>query len=381
MARRLVTKPVPGARAFTQTTAAGELSQAAQLLLLGIYLRGDDQAFQARAKLTRGLKAPEPIPERDRATLKLPKVRSNGQRFARKKTQAAHKALFQLKSQGLQMRRRRISSLAKAFHDKPHPRTAAQLLEGCLHHPAELIRVAAASTYFDLTTDQKDLLNILVQGTRSKDPLVAEVAATTLAHVSPDHPRLAKLSPPSRRKTKRAAAHTSLLVHGTWARTQTWWQPGWSFHHYILTSVCNDLYAAPDRFEWSGGYSNQARNLAGTDLANWLTAHNAQDATLFAHSHGGSVAMLASHAPSVAVGKLVLLACPVHVPQYLPDFASVGETISVHVHLDLVILADRGGQRYSHPLITEKILPVWFDHGAPHEEAVWRRYNLRSILP
>lgn len=380
MASKLVTTPIPGARAFTQKTPAAVLSQAAQLLLLGIYLRGDDAAFQARAKLAKTRNGARAIPELDRAKIKVPRVRAKGQRFSRRDIQAGHKALYQLKVEGPQNRHHRIRTLAKGFYAKPHPRTAAQLLEGCLNHPAELVRVAAASTYFDLTTDYKDLVQILVRGTRNKDPLIAEVAATALAHAAPENPRLRQMTAPTRSRTQRGTARTSLLVHGTFAQTQAWWQPGGSFHNYLLTSVRKDLYTAPDRFQWNGGYWDKDRNLAAKDLASWLTSHKARGASLFAHSHGGNIAMLTSHTPSLKIDELVLLACPVHVPKYLPNFSSVKKIVSIRVHLDLVILADRGGQRFSHPKIKENVLPVWFSHGASHDENVWRKYNVPSML-
>jgi len=55
--------------------------------------------------------------------------------------------------------------------------------------------------------------------------------------------------------------------------------------------------------------------------------------------------------------------------------------MSIRVKLDLVILADGGGQKFNDPRITEKILPIWFDHSATHDPAVWQKYNLPSVIP
>lgn len=89
--------------------------------------------------------------------------------------------------------------------------------------------------------------------------------------------------------------------------------------------------------------------------------------------------MLATH-QGLDVGKLVLLSCPVHRHKYLPDFNRVGEVVSIRVRLDLVILADGGGQRFRHPRIREEVLPLWFDHSASHEPDVWRRFDVPSRL-
>jgi hypothetical protein len=65
----------------------------------------------------------------------------------------------------------------------------------------------------------------------------------------------------------------------------------------------------------------------------------------------------------------------------MPDFARTGRVVSIRVKLDLVILADGGGQKFSDPRITERVLPIWFDHSATHDPAVWQKYNLRSVIP
>jgi hypothetical protein len=89
--------------------------------------------------------------------------------------------------------------------------------------------------------------------------------------------------------------------------------------------------------------------------------------------------MLASH-NGLDIGSLVLLSCPVHVHKYMPDFAHVVKVVSIRVKLDLVILADGGGQRYNDPNIQEHVLPIWFDHFASHSPAVWKKYKVPLML-
>jgi len=215
---------------------------------------------------------------------------------------------------------------------------------------------------------------------RSRDTLIRDVAATALGRLDPRHAALTKLLEPRRRRSRRQRSHTSLLVHGTWARSQAWWQPPngdfWSYYH---AQVDPTLYGAPDRFEWSGGYSDAARALAGSDLHVWVQQHSLDGLDPIAHSHGASVAMLATHA-GTRVGRLILLSCPVHWPQYTPDFTKVGRVISIRVHLDLVILADGGGQRFHDSRIAEHVLPLWFDHSASHDPATWQQYNVPAML-
>ena len=76
----------------------------------------------------------------------------------------------------------------------------------------------------------------------------------------------------------------------------------------------------------------------------------------------------------------MLLSCPVHWPQYTPEFALVNRVISIHVHLDLVILADGGGQRFYDPRIEEHVLPRWFDQSLSHAPATWQQNNVPAWL-
>lgn len=81
----------------------------------------------------------------------------------------------------------------------------------------------------------------------------------------------------------------------------------------------------------------------------------------------------------LAMDKLVLLSCPVH-SRYAPDFRRIANVVSVRTRLDLVILADGGGQRFRDPGIAEHVLPIWFKHKATREPAVWRRHNINAML-
>ena len=89
--------------------------------------------------------------------------------------------------------------------------------------------------------------------------------------------------------------------------------------------------------------------------------------------------MLATHG-GLQAGTLILLSCPVHPSKYFPDFANAARVISIRVRLDLVILADRGGQRFQDPRIEENVLPIWFDHSASRSPDVWREHGVPALL-
>jgi len=207
------------------------------------------------------------------------------------------------------------------------------------------------------------------------------IANAALAQFAPKHPALRRLAQTRARARGGRPSNTSLLVHGTFAKNNDWWQPGrpGNFHEYLLTEVSPDLYSASDRFDWSGGCSDAARDAAANELIQWLASHGISSPRLYTHSHGGSVAMLATNR-GLQVEKLVLLSCPVHLAKYMPDFSHAPDVVSIRVRADLVILIDGGEQRFRDPRIRENVLSIWFDHSATHEPDVWRDHDVPSKL-
>ena len=368
------------------------MSQAATLLLIGAHLRGDAAATPraavapARALRTGVQGAPATIPAGDLRRLGFPRLAAGSPRFRPETLQRVAGVRFAKTRAAVPPRGDQrtatasVRQAANAFYRDTSHETAAALLEVSLRHPQELVRVTAAVSYISVTTDPAPALAILERGARSRDTLTRNVAATALGRLDPRNPALARLLEPRHRKSRARRSHTALLVHGTWARSQPWWQPPsgdfWSYYH---AQVDPTLYGAGDRFEWTGGYSDIARLQGGDDLHTWVDGHGLDGLDLIGHSHGGSVTMLANHA-GTHVGRMILLSCPVHWPKYTPDFMRVGRVISIRVHLDLVILVDGGGQRFNHPRIEEHVLPLWFDHFATHDPATWQQYNVPAML-
>ena len=170
---------------------------------------------------------------------------------------------------------------------------------------------------------------------------------------------------------------TSILIHGTtFGFPSGWWKPGRVFPDYLKANVSGNLYSGSKPFRWPGLYSHRARALGAGDLVQWASALSLDH--VFAYSHGGSVAMLAS-ARGLSMDKLVLLSCPVH-SRYAPDFQRAPNVVSIRTRLDLVILADGGGQRFRDRRIVEHVLPIWFTHKATRQPDVWMRHNIDAML-
>jgi hypothetical protein len=365
-------RPIAGPAAFRDVAEPSHvLSQAATLLLIGAHLRGDTVAVRARAEASGKLLHPvarrrlRAIPPSDLRQLGFPPLPAGAPRLQSEALQSVAGVRFASPAAPTPSRgeaRTAAATLrraASAFYRDASHETAGALVEVALRHPRELVRVAAAASYFPVSA--------------SPSPAIA-------ARVEPRHPVLAPLLDTRPRRSTRRRSRTSLLVHGTWARTAAWWQPpNGDFWQYIHTNVDPNLYGAQDRFDWSGGYSVAARALGGARLNTWVQQHNLAGLDLFAHSHGGSVSMVASQA-GTPVGRMILLSCPVHWPQYMPAFNRVNRVISIRVHLDFVILADGGGQRFYDPRIEEHVLPLGFDHSLSHDPATWQQYNVPAWL-
>lgn len=382
MAYRKIEQPIKSPDAFRDLKDEHVLSQASVLLLLGAQMEAAEPVSSAvglRSMRTVSSRVPREYLTR----LNVPSLKAHaGRRIQPQQVRTAlqrHSALFARPL--TETPQEAIFSLARNLHKRKDLVSLSSLLEACLNHAHEVVRVAAALAYFHISSEPSRLLGIIEKDAASDESTVRDLARAALLRLSPGHPRLAELTQPLSRGRTGASPHTTLLVHGTFAGNEPWWRPSGNFYSYLINEgVRPDLYAGQDPFEWSGGYSDAARAMAADDLKNWLGAHNIQKPYLITHSHGGSAAMLASQ-NGLDIGPLVLLSCPVHFPKYMPDFNRVGKIVSIHVKFDWVIFLDGGGQRFNHPKIKEIVLPIWFDHSATHDPEVWRANKLPGKIP
>lgn len=238
-------------------------------------------------------------------------------------------------------------------------------------HP--LVAVAGAAGARETTRMRSNIRSILEAGCDSEDPLVAEVARVTMGQITPTSPYVKKeVGPRPKIETRQHESSTAVITHGTWGSGSSWYQLGGDYHNG-LSQQRNDVF--DPSFTWSGGYSHGARKLGAVDLDNWLTAQQLANVDFFAHSHGGTVAHLATQR-GVTFNNLVLMSWPVHT-QWFPVFANLDRIIDVRVRADLVILADRGGQRFrTNQFNVEEHRHGWFNHFLTHESQYWTANGL-----
>jgi hypothetical protein len=369
MAQRHARRPVPGPRAFTERSRDAQLSQAAIVLSVGAAARGEPERVDAPAEVglpsdLASLGRPDPIPVAEAAEpvgIAL----------------SAH-----LTDRSLRVPPSTTADLMTRLLDRPEPIGAAALVEANLHSDSRLVRTAAAVAAIDTTGPRDDVLAQLVDGATRGDRLTKEIGRIGLARVDPQHPVLSRLvGPPSPMTGTDRPSHTAVLTHGTFAARGRWWQPNGDFYNY-LNGLVPPLKLHDPSFQWSGAYSDPARQLAAQQMVDWVADQNLQRPDVFAHSHGGTVANLATRR-GLQLDRLVLLSWPVH-DQWFPDFANVRRIIDIRVRFDLVILADLGGQTFTpppeHAGKVSSHVNGFFEHSDTHEPDYWERNDLPDVL-
>jgi len=83
-----------------------------------------------------------------------------------------------------------------------------------------------------------------------------------------------------------------IIVHGTWAKHEKWYQPGGDFFE-VVKALALGMYDEIIPFSWSGKNKAQDRFQAGKDLAVLIEKYDS--VVLIAHSHGANVGIIASH--------------------------------------------------------------------------------------
>lgn len=362
--------PPKGPAAFESDDPEAVQAQAAILLAMGAQLRGDRAAVQARTAVV--AQASDMFLKDEMDEFPIPRLVPAARRMSPR--EALEKRFGTAdESSGAMVK------MAEDVYATRSTTAAAALAEVAMQQGHELVRVAAAHAALSMTTETRQPYEILVEGTKSDDELVREVAATALARFRPEDPALRALysEPPP---PKDGTAYTSTMVHGTFATNGTWWRPGGDFWQYVKGNVWSDLYSGTDVYRWSGGYSHGAREQGADLLAAWIQSHAAVNLSLMGHSHGASVMLLTSWKTGIRFGKVVLLSAPVHPSLYNLNFSAVQRAVSIRVKFDLVLLADGSAARFTDPRYNDHTLPVWFNHSATHDPDVWRRYNIPSML-
>ena len=377
MARPTVKQPIPGPLAFQNDDSDSTLSQSAFLLLLsdqltrnfrGLVREGDDDGASAI------LQVPELRPLEKRREYGVTEYQMFQSGSVENFSNSRHLNEFPRES---------VKKMIDQVYKERNSLAVLALMEACLDHPDPLVRVSSAVAQSRIYAEQGRFISIIEQVVQAKDELPQRMALTALHHLVPNHPQFDKSNEPESKDESPEESTISLLVHGTFGREDdpSWWQPQGDFHDYIKQSVAPDLYSQNDYYKWSGGYSDNARKVAAKDLLDWSSKQPRLN-HVFAHSHGGNVAMLATRR-GLCMDKLVLMSCPFD-RRYSPNYNNVPDVVSIRVRFDLVVMVDRlfSGKRAKPPgnRIRDVRLNVWFDHFKTRDPKIWDKHQIASRL-
>jgi len=341
----------------TQSEAA---SQAALLLAIRAGVLGDTPTKEKLRKF--------PLPD----TKKLRRTRHLRVADACKPLGASEKELQQDGEPALEQE---MSRLIRKLYDKPSLEAAAALFEAAMFSPHPLVAVAGAAGARETTRLRPRIRQTIEQGYASDDRLISRLAVAAMSQIGPMSAIANKhvIKQPKSRKRRRKS-ETAVITHGTWAADSDWYRPGGDFYD-ALKSRRPDLHVHDESFRWTGAYSSRARKADAVLLQQWIPDQGLNAPDFFAHSHGGTVAHLATKR-GVRFDKLVLLSWPVH-RQWYPDFSMVNKIIDIRVHMDLVIMLDRGRQRFkTRRSKVKRHRNGWFNHSATHDPDYWDDHKL-----
>ncbi|MEV6008932.1 hypothetical protein AB0M29_19205 [Streptomyces sp. NPDC051976] len=289
---------------------------------------------------------------------------------------------------------------------------AASLLHVSQLSRHRIVRVAAAAAIANFrTTLSWPTIEALVEGCSSTNDTIQQMAVDALIRVAPSHPVLAALREGQEREEENGTdeAHTSIIVPGTWTRFSrpSWWRPGEPLFSYLQNEPGNsepsdgtfepigkDLYAKDNYFRWPTGLTLSDRVAGAHQLANWAVRHKCTNgfSKVFAHSHGGNVALLAAARHKIGIDLLVMIATPPHQRTSL-EWATISQhvkrIVSLRPRFDMVVLLDRAWSAVRDIPVTGEFpsdrvcslqVPVWYGHSVLTQPEVWTKHRLASEM-
>ncbi len=277
---------------------------------------------------------------------------------------------------------REMTRAARDVYERPSLEAAAALFEAAMRSPHPLVAVAGAAGARETTRLRTEIRQTLERVYKGDDALASKLALAAMGQIAPmgDIPKKHVVKQ-SRSRKRRRKSNTAVVTHGTWAADNDWYRsPAGDFYEALKTRR-PDLDVHDESFRWSGAYSHAAWVDGAKLLKQWIPDQGLGTPDFFAHSHGGTVAHMATKgAEPVEYDRLVLMAWPVR-KKIFPDFTRVKRIIDVRVRMDLVILMDGGGQRFrTSEFPVERHRNGWFNHSSTHESGYWDEYGLWDVL-
>ncbi|MDR3550658.1 MAG: hypothetical protein P4L31_04550 [Candidatus Babeliales bacterium] len=157
-----------------------------------------------------------------------------------------------------------------------------------------------------------------------------------------------------------------IIVHGTWGIDSLWCKPGGEFFDE-LERTAHKMNKRVVSYMWPGYLNHDSRQLAAHGLAKLIKSYPAHmDITIFAHSHGGNVSIVASQILASdktnkhTIEALYTLGTPINHTYYAPDMNVVRRVYNFFSFADRVqpVLGVFGRMFPDHPRIANIRLMV-----------------------
>ena len=287
--------------------------------------------------------------------------------------------------------RKRVAALAMDdSRDRSVNDTAIRQLAVGMLDSDPIARCCAAYGYWQ-ATGSRAALPVMQSATSSDDENERTVAAHCLAKT--DIRRVRSLQGTKEddipnTPAQRIRSSMTLIIHGTFAKDHSWYQPSGDFHSYIKQDVYPDVYSGNDFFFWSGRYSlsdNGLRRIwtaAANKLVSWINSHPTHKLRLIAHSAGNNVVNIATK--NIQACSLIQLSPAVR-SSILPNMQNVSSSklFNIHSTIDLVLSIDGGAQNYKNTAVAtfETIKKISFiGHSDSHDADKWKKKNVPQLV-
>jgi hypothetical protein len=248
---------------------------------------------------------------------------------------------------------------------------AAKLIRDSMYDPSPVVQAAAAIGTIVLesaSTDESVLLSrremqLLRDLSFGRDTETRRLASTFVENAetpgssADESEEREHIDPPLSHFTGLKVRHDPQVeslssgVHGTFAHfSKGPMTPGSAFYNYLSNSIAGDLFPCfGHHFRWEGRYDARSQRNGADQLRAWANeyAQSGQMNIVFAHSHGGNVALNAA-ASGLHIRRLVLLSTPAQrrsTEEWTEINRNADRVISYRTHLDRVILADQLASR------------------------------------
>lgn len=402
--------PIRGGDAWQGNSIDHVNCQLAQLICIGTYLQGDHELIRDIEPIAEAAGAPHPrsagVTAQSLSARRLRTLALSPRMSPRLPDESYAYEVFELQrlARGnftVDEVRHVATDLWFKTHNYHSARAAIGLLEESLDSESRDVRAMAAAV-LSIVHEQPNpkAATILQECAELTFGYAREFASLALGLAPVDQPERSALESPADEHVGMDAARAireperfSVVVHGTFARLsrgpQCWYEPNAELPMLIRSECTPDLYAASNYFRWEAGYNQQARDSGTEDLLSWCRDRGVDHLdTVFAHSHGGNVALSAIE-QGLQVELLVLLHTPV-LPRSDAAWRTIQENVKrildLRTHVDYVVHLDSliTGSRNKLPSIVRnarRLVPsvpahIQVSHTRYVKASVWRSRNI-----